>query len=164
MKQFLGNLKRVSIYVSVNCSKEATKGTYGYVIDSEAYYSTKKTSWSQSNSERIAMRAVIDAMFEIQSQIGNGCEIHIYSEQHEVITSMIYGNCKKFEKKPNQDLVKIAVEIRYNFSVYIYSVEGNECNEISVAHHLSLDAEKLPPTIDERKIDGPKSIDLLAGL
>jgi hypothetical protein len=70
---------------------------------------------------------------------------------------MYYGHCKKFSKRPNQDLVlesRIASEF---LVVHPRSIKESECREIVLANELSRSAlDDDSGEEDNRNYDGPK--------
>jgi len=158
-------LKEIDVYVSARCRIQEEKGGYGYVIKSEGYNSMNKKTCSHTTSNRMEMKAVIDSMHEISNEITDADIINIHTKQGPLITSMINGDCKMFHKRPNQDLIRVAIKIKSSFGIYIFNISVNQYEEMILANNLSqlaLDADV--DCIDERDDDLPKSIDLLAGL
>lgn len=158
-------LKEINVYLSARCRVLEEKGGYGYVIKSEGYNSFKKKSCSQTTFNRMEMKAAIDAMQEIQSNVGTGVIINFHTKQRSLITSMLYGHCKKFAKRPNQDLVRISIKLKECFIVYVFATVDHQCDEIDIANNLSKEALNNPMfELDKRDEDLPKSIDLLFGI
>lgn len=158
-------LKEIDVYVSGRCRNQEEKGAYGYVIKSESYNSTNKKTCSQTTSNRMEMKAVIDSMLEISNEIKDADVINIYTKQGPLIRSMINGDCKMFHKRPNQDLVRVAIKIKSRFSIYIFNISANQHEEMEIANNLSkLALEADVDSVDVRDDDLPKSVDLLFGI
>lgn len=158
-------MKEINVYLSARCRVLEEKGGYGYVIKSEGYNSFKKKSCSQTTSNRMEMKAVIDSILEIGNEIKDADVINIYTKQGPLIASMINGDCKKFHKRPNQDLVRVAIKIKSRFSIYVFNISANQHEEMEIANNLSkLALEAEVDCVDVRDEDLPKSIDLLFGI